>query len=264
MDELGEFREKTGGVMPAVRPLHMPPWEIPGRVPSSMSPFCDPFSRRPCLTLCAPPPGRGCAWEEDRRELVRVLSECAAAVTIGKLKAGCSGECARGPLIGFPHKEFFYVGVVSKDSAAVKNDTLQDGRILFHLLSVSSRRSYRADIYYDHATGLLAAIDDHVCMVEVAKYFLDFEDGVSCGKCVPCRIGVRRARESINRVISGRGKKGDLDQIRTLCAIMELTPNCDYASSAMRPVKSAITHFEEEFTEHIERKCRAGVCGFDA
>jgi len=70
-------------------------------------------------------------------------------------------------------------------------------------------RSYRSDIYYEKTTGLLAAIDDSVCMVEAAKYFMDFEKGLSCGKCVPCRLGMVRMHESMTRIAAGEGSAAD-------------------------------------------------------
>jgi hypothetical protein len=232
-----------------------------GFIHRKMSPFCDPASKRPCVTVCAPSNGEECSRDEERQVLIRTLEECKEMVTIGTIKAGCNGDCTVGPMVGFPHKEFFYLGMGSKESGALKRGVLTGG-LLFDRLSVGWRRSYRSDIYYEKETGFLAAIDQHVCMVEVAKYFLDFEEGISCGKCVPCRVGVKRARESVNRLISGRGGAEDLERITTLCDIMEMTPNCDYASGAMRPVKSAISFFFEEFDGHVEGKCSAGVCNF--
>jgi hypothetical protein len=203
--------------------------------------------------------GDACFRDADRQVLIHTLLDCKELITVGKMKAGCNGNCITGPLVGFPHKEFFYIGVGPKQFPALQKG-IKTGRMLFDLLSVDWRRSYRSDIYYDRENDFLAAIDEHVCMVQVAKYFLDFEEGVSCGKCVPCRIGVKRARESINRLISGRATMGDIDQIRTLCEIMEMTPDCSYASGAMKPVKIAIACFAEEFDAHIEGKCSAGVC----
>ena len=101
-------------------------------------------------------------------------------------------------------------------------------------------------------------------MVDAAKYFLDFEEGLSCGKCVPCRIGMKRTLECIQRIIEGEGANEDIEQIRTLCNLMDGTPNCDFAVTSIRPVLSAITHFEDEFRAHIDQKtCAAGVCAVE-
>jgi NADH:ubiquinone oxidoreductase subunit F (NADH-binding) len=98
-------------------------------------------------------------------------------------------------------------------------------------------------------------------MVDAAKYFLDFEEGLSCGKCVPCRIGMKRMLESLERIVSGQGAEQDLEQIRALCQTMKKTPHCDFALASSRPVLSAMMYFEDEFKAHIERKeCPAGVC----
>jgi NADH:ubiquinone oxidoreductase subunit F (NADH-binding) len=108
---------------------------------------------------------------------------------------------------------------------------------------------------------MIGAIHDKVCMVEASKYFLDFEEGLSCGKCVPCRIGLKRMHEGMQRIVDGTGTAEDLEQIKSLCKTMIDTPHCEFAMTSSRPVLSAITYFADEFTAHIERQeCPAGVC----
>ncbi|MFZ2448048.1 MAG: NADH-ubiquinone oxidoreductase-F iron-sulfur binding region domain-containing protein [Syntrophobacteraceae bacterium] len=223
--------------------------------------FCDPQSKKPCVTLCAAGAECSCGCGEVRDAMVGELSRQGVDVTVGTMKVGCGGNCLRGPLMGFPQKQFFYVGVKAADVPRVVEETIIGGKLLFPFLSLNPERSYRSDIFYDKATGLLATIDDQVCMVGVARYFLTFEENLSCGKCVPCRIGMKRALECVERIATGEGSQEDLNQIRSLCKIMEETPNCAFAVTSIRPLTSAVTHFEDEFRAHFEQKlCPAGRC----
>jgi len=232
-----------------------------GKLQKVVKTFCDPSAKRACITVCAPKPDCQCDAEPVRQALEEEIKRRNLPFTVGKAKMGCGGKCKNGPLIGFPQKNFFYLGVNPETVADVVEETLVHGRILFPLLSIEPNRSYRSDIYYERDTGLIAAIDDKVCMVDVAKYFLDFEEGLSCGKCVPCRLGMKRMQETMERIVVGQGTEQDMEQIRILCQTMIDAPHCDFAVTSSRPVLSAMTHFEDEFKAHIERKeCQAGVC----
>jgi (2Fe-2S) ferredoxin len=223
--------------------------------------FCDPAGNRDCLTVCAPMPECTCDAAAVRQTLQAEIERRNLSLSVGDAKIGCGGKCKRGPLLGFPQKGFFYHGVTPETVPEILEETIVNGRILFPLISIEPNRSYRSDIYYERETGLIAAIDDKVCMVDVAKYFLDFEEGLSCGKCVPCRLGMKRMQETVDRIAVGKGVEQDLEQIRTLCQTMVGVPHCDFAVTSSRPILSALTYFEDEFRAHIERKeCPAGVC----
>ena len=223
--------------------------------------FCDPSSKKDCITVCSPKAGCLCDAEPVRKALEDEIGRRNLGFTVGKAKMGCGGKCSKGPLLGFPQKNFFYLGVNAEMIPDIVEETLVHGRILFPLLSLEPNRSFRSDIYYERDTGLIAAIDDKVCMVDVAKYFLDFEEGLSCGKCVPCRLGMKRMQETMERIVAGQGTEQDMEQIRILCQTMVDVPHCDFAVTSSRPILSAMTHFEDEFKAHIERKeCPAGVC----
>lgn len=223
--------------------------------------FCDPAAGKECITVCTPTGDCSCDAQALRQALEAEVRERGLALTIGKAKMGCGGKCKNGPLIGFPRQQFFYLGVTPEMAAEVVEETLINGRLLFPYLSIQPNRSFRSDIYYERDTGLLAAIDDSVCMVDVARYFLAFEEGLSCGKCVPCRLGMKRMQEIIERVVAGQGVSRDLEQLHILCRTMVDAPLCDFAVTSSRPIMSALTYFEDEFLAHIERKeCATGVC----
>lgn len=223
--------------------------------------FCNPDSDKACVTVCSPGPGCTCDADAVRQALNSEMARSGLSLEVGNAKMGCDGKCNKGVLVGFPQKGFFYLGVKPEDIPEIVQETFIRGRILFPLVSISPNRSFRSDIYYERETGLIAAIDDSVCMVEVAKYFLDFEEGLSCGKCVPCRLGMKRMQEGMNRIVAGEGTEDDLEQIRLLCRTMMEVPHCEFAVTSSRPVLSAMTYFEDEFRAHVERKeCPAGVC----
>ncbi len=256
------IRDKVlSGVKAAVKETALGPEEGRPLRRIGERPFCDPASKKACVTVCAPRGECSCDAPAVKEALAQALREEGLQMTIGEAKAGCSGRCEQGPFLGFPQKGFFYLKVPPEAARDVVRETLVKGRLLFPYLSLSPDRSYRTDILYDRFTGLLAAIDDTVCMVEVAKYFLDFEEGLSCGKCVPCRLGIKRMEESLERIIAGQGTMDELEQLGILCETMIYAPHCRFAMASTKPVLSAITYFRDEFIEHIEKKeCRAAVC----
>ena len=232
-----------------------------GELKEKKKSFCDPDSKKPCITVCTAKGKCECGSDAVRKALKEEIANRQLNFTIGEAKAGCGGKCKNGPLLGFPQKGFFYVNVRPENISQIVEETLVQGRILFPHISINPERSYRSDLLFEKSTGLLAGIDSTVCMVEAAKYFLDFEEGLSCGKCVPCRIGMKRMLEGVDRIVAGEGTEQDLEQIRALCKAMKDTPHCEFALTSSRPVLSAITYFEDEFKAHIERKeCPAGVC----
>jgi (2Fe-2S) ferredoxin len=209
--------------------------------------FCDPNSSKPCVTVCVPREGCSCECDAIRQALVDQIQQEGLNIKVGNAKMGCSGTCTNGPFIGFPQKGFFYLKVQKQDVPEIVKETLTNGRILFPLVSINPEQSFRSDVYYERDTGFIGVIDEQISMVEVAKYFLDFEEGLSCGKCTPCRIGIKRLSECLERIVSGEGTTEDLAEVRMLCETMRDAPYCDFASTSSQPVLSAVTYFESEF-----------------
>jgi (2Fe-2S) ferredoxin len=229
--------------------------------PKPAKTFCQTGSAKPCVTVCAPKGSCQCGCKAVRETLLEEIAQRKLRIAVGTARTGCGGKCDSGPFLGFPERGFFYLRVRPENVAEIVEETLVNGRIMASHLSVAPERSYRSDILYEKHTGLLAGIDESACMVEVAKYFLDFEEGLSCGKCVPCRLGLKRMQEAMQRIVAGKGSKEDLAEIKLLCETMITTPHCEFAMTSSRPVLSAITHFQDEFLAHIERReCPAGVC----
>ena len=110
-------------------------------------------------------------------------------------------------------------------------------------------------------SGGLIIMDEDTCMVDIARYFLDFTVDESCGKCVPCRIGTKRIYELLEKIISGSADMQDLDKLEALCEHVKSASLCALGQSAPNPILSTIKYFRREYEEHIlEKKCSAGVC----
>jgi len=104
-------------------------------------------------------------------------------------------------------------------------------------------------------------MDEETCMVDVAKYFLTFLQDESCGKCLPCRLGIDRMLEIITDITEGRGKPEQLDLLEELADTVAQTALCGLGKTAPNPVLSTLRYFRTEYEAHInEKKCLAGVC----
>jgi NADH-quinone oxidoreductase subunit F len=111
-------------------------------------------------------------------------------------------------------------------------------------------------------SGGLIVMDETDCMVDVARFFLEFTQEESCGKCTPCREGTKRMLEILNRITSGKGKEGDIELLQELGEIIKKTALCGLGQTAPNPVLSTIKYFRDEYEAHIkEKKCPAVVCG---
>lgn len=109
-------------------------------------------------------------------------------------------------------------------------------------------------------SGGLVVMDDKTCMVEVARFFMNFTQNESCGKCVPCREGTKRMLEILERMVNGEGKTEDLDMLQELGAMITDTALCGLGKSAAQPVLSTLKKFRNEYEAHINKKCPAGSC----
>lgn len=110
-------------------------------------------------------------------------------------------------------------------------------------------------------SGGMIVMDDETCMVDTARYYVDFLAHESCGKCVPCREGLRQMLLVLNRITSGRGEEGDIDLLEDLSATLKEASLCALGQSASNPVMSTLKHFRDEYEAHIkEKRCPAGVC----
>ena len=110
-------------------------------------------------------------------------------------------------------------------------------------------------------SGGLIVMDEDNCMVDIAKFFLEFTVDESCGKCTPCRVGTRRMLELLTKITDGKGTLEDLDRLEKLCYYIKANSLCGLGQTAPNPVLSTLRYFRDEYIAHIvDKRCPAGVC----
>ena len=110
-------------------------------------------------------------------------------------------------------------------------------------------------------SGGLIVMDEDNCMVDIAKFFLEFTVDESCGKCTPCRIGTKRLYEMLDKITKGQGTLEDLDKMEELCYYIKDNALCGLGQTAPNPVLSTLRYFKDEYIAHVvDKKCPAGVC----
>lgn len=110
-------------------------------------------------------------------------------------------------------------------------------------------------------SGGLIVMDEDNCMVDIAKFFLNFTVDESCGKCTPCRVGTRRLLEMLDKITSGKGTLEDLDKLEELCYYIKENSLCGLGQTAPNPVLATLKFFRDEYVAHVvDKKCPAGVC----
>ena len=110
-------------------------------------------------------------------------------------------------------------------------------------------------------SGGLIVMDEDTCMVDIAKFFLQFTVDESCGKCTPCRVGTKRLLELLEKITDGRGTLEDIDKMEELCYYIKENALCGLGQTAPNPVLSTLRYFRDEYIEHVvDKRCPAGVC----
>ena len=110
-------------------------------------------------------------------------------------------------------------------------------------------------------SGGMVVMDEETCMVDIARFFLDFTVDESCGKCVPCREGTKRMLEILERIVAGKGEEGDIERLESLSETITSASLCGLGQTASNPVVTTLKYFRDEFELHIkEHKCPAGTC----
>ena len=110
-------------------------------------------------------------------------------------------------------------------------------------------------------SGGMIVMDEDNCMVDIAKFYMEFICDESCGKCSPCRIGTKRLLEMLTKITEGEGTLEMLDEMEALCHEIKDTALCGLGQTAPNPILSTLSHFRDEYIAHIvDKKCPAGVC----
>ncbi|HSQ28045.1 MAG TPA: NADH-quinone oxidoreductase subunit NuoF [Anaerolineales bacterium] len=110
-------------------------------------------------------------------------------------------------------------------------------------------------------SGGLIIMDEDTCMVDIARFFMEFTQEESCGKCTPCRVGTRRILELLERICEGKGEDGDIEKLESLCSEVQKNSLCGLGQGAPNPVISTLNNFRDEYEAHVyEKRCPAKVC----
>jgi NADH:ubiquinone oxidoreductase subunit F (NADH-binding)/(2Fe-2S) ferredoxin/Pyruvate/2-oxoacid:ferredoxin oxidoreductase delta subunit len=154
-------------------------------------------------------------------------------------------------------------GGILKDRAfkAVQTGGPSGGCLPASLLDLSVDYEQLADAGSMMGSGGMIVMDERNCMVDVARYFVDFLKDESCGKCTACREGIKQMLEILTAITEGEGQEGDVELLEELGSVIKQTSLCGLGKSAPNPVLSTIRYFRDEYDAHIrEKKCPAGVC----
>jgi len=148
-----------------------------------------------------------------------------------------------------------------KKFKAVQTGGPSGGVIPASMLDIPVDFDKLADVGSMMGSGGMIVMDETTCMVDVARYFLDFLSGESCGKCTPCREGIHQMLKVLNRLCAGKGEEGDIETLEEIAEVVQNSALCALGQTAGNPVLSTLHYFREEYQAHIEEKrCPAGVC----
>jgi len=180
---------------------------------------------------------------------------------VGKVK---STGLVEMPL-GTPLAKFIYDigegGTNGRDIKAVQTGGPSGGCIPADMFETPVDYETLAQLGSIMGSGGMVVMDADNCMVDVARYFIEFTHSESCGKCVPCRVGLDKALRMLNRFTVGTATEADIEQLDELCRMVRDTSLCGLGQSAPNPVLTTLRHFRHEFEDHVRvRRCRAGVC----
>lgn len=167
--------------------------------------------------------------------------------------------------MGISLKEIIYdIGggiAKEKEFKAVQTGGPSGGCIPAELIDIKMDYESLAKVGSIVGSGGLVVLDNTDCMVSIAKFFLEFTQAESCGKCVPCRIGTKRLLEILDRITEGKGRKGDIELLLNLGNDIKASSLCGLGQTAPNPVLSTIKYFRHEYEAHIkDLKCPAAVC----
>lgn len=167
--------------------------------------------------------------------------------------------------LGISLKKIIYDigGGIKEDKAykAVLTGGPSGGCIPAELLDIEVDYESLAEVGSIMGSGTMIVLDENDCMVNTAKFFLEFTQTESCGKCTPCRIGTKRMLEILNRITDGSGSEGDIELLEELGTYMKETSLCGLGMTAPNPVLSTLKYFRNEYEAHIrDKKCPAGIC----
>nr|CBX31813.1 hypothetical protein N47_N26380 [uncultured Desulfobacterium sp.] len=218
----------------------------------------------PRITVCGVgKTSNACSGEIIYKGLIAESKRLNIPVIIEPAKFGCSGKCNNGPYISLPHLGLFYHKIKDNHVSLIIKETIGNNKILFPILYLNSLQTLRGDLIWDKVSGCIMTMESNVCMVQLADYLIKFHANESCGKCVPCRLGIQRLIELISGVVSGNSPANAVEQMQTMIRLTDQAAYCAFAGKVSKIILAIISNFREEFETHIkEKNCALGVCKF--
>ena len=201
---------------------------------------------------------RGPAW----------FSETGSARSAGTKVFSLVGKVANTGLVemplGTPLKTFIYdvgEGSTGRQVKAVQTGGPSGGCIPLEMFDTPVDYETLAQLGSIMGSGGMVVMDEDNCMVDVARYFIEFTHSESCGKCIPCRVGLDKSLRILNAFTRGRASEADLDRLDEMGDMIRDTSLCGLGQTAPNPLLTTMRHFRNEFEDHIRAKrCRAGIC----
>jgi len=207
----------------------------------------------------APIVSKGPAW----------FTEIGSAKSAGTKVFSLVGKIRNSGLVemplGTPLAKFIYDigggGTGGRDIKAVQTGGPSGGCIPVEMFETPVDYETLVQLGSIMGSGGMVVMDEDNCMVDVARYFIEFTHSESCGKCIPCRVGLDKALQKLNGFTLGTASQEDLAALDELCRMVRDTSLCGLGQSAPNPVLTSLRHFRHEFEDHIlAKRCRAGVC----
>jgi (2Fe-2S) ferredoxin len=215
----------------------------------------------PKITVCHNPKVKTCGGEIIYKGLIATAEEMNLPIIVEPAKCGCLGTCQDGPFLSFPYWGVFYHKVKVGHIEAILQETVRQGKIIFPLLRLNPLQSIRGDLIWEKATGCIMTLDPSMCMVEIAESLIKFHYDESCGKCVPCRLGIQKLADLVESIRYGQAPADAVAKMESLIVLMKQAPYCSFAGKVSHIILSILSGFKEEFEAHIKEKCcPAGVC----
>lgn len=218
--------------------------------------------QEPRITVCRGQKSSNiCGGETIYQGLLSEAKRLNIPVAIEPAKCGCSGTCRKGPFLSLPHLGLFYHQVKEGHIPIILKETIQKGKILFPLLHLNSLQSVRGDLIWEKAGDCIMAMDNSYCMVQTAEYLIKFHYNESCGKCVPCRLGIQKLTDLIEAISNGKAPEDAVLKMESLISLMTQTAYCAFAGKVSHVILAILSNFKEEFEIHIkEKRCPVRAC----
>jgi (2Fe-2S) ferredoxin len=206
------------------------------------------------LSLCSHP---ACAMGGRRlaRVLRRELASAGLRVDLPAAPTLCGGRCEHGPYLGLRELGLFYAGVRPGEAAELVAETVLAGRLLFHRLRLEPYTVTDSRMAYERESGVMVLMEPDMCLVKAAAYLLDFHGRESCGKCVPCRLGVLRMWRLLDKMERGGASPGDIAELGAVARVMAQGSYCEFGPKAAAPVLLLWDQGRDLLEAHLEHGC---------